>query len=96
VLRSRRKARQPFSVRILDSVFRDLDVAGWGDRLLLRCLDHAQRHALCVALGSQLPPSLDGQHHIGRLTLSDGQQRWPSAQIRPARDSEHAVTGLPP
>ena len=62
---------------------------GW-----LRCLDHTQRQALCVAVASQLPPSLDGQQHIERLTLSGGQQRWLSAQIRPVRDSEHAVTGF--
>ena len=62
---------------------------GW-----LRCLDHTQRQALCVAVASPLPPSLVGQHHIERLTLPDGQQRWLSAQIRPARDSERAVTGF--
>jgi PAS domain S-box-containing protein len=62
---------------------------GW-----LRCLDYTQRQALCIAVASQLPPSLDGQHHLERLLLSNGQQRWLSAQIRPVRDSEHAVTGF--
>lgn len=62
---------------------------GW-----LRCLGQTQRQALYVAGPGQLPPSLDGQHHIERLTLSDGQGRWLSAQIRPVRDSEHAVTGF--
>jgi PAS domain S-box-containing protein len=62
---------------------------GW-----LRCLDHTQRQALCIAVASQLPPSLDGQRHIERLTLADGQKRWLSAQIRPVRDGEHAVTGF--
>jgi PAS domain S-box-containing protein len=62
---------------------------GW-----LRCLDHAQRQALCIAATSPLPPSLDGQLHLERVTLPDGQQRWLSAQIRPVRDSEHAVAGF--
>jgi two-component system, cell cycle sensor histidine kinase and response regulator CckA len=62
---------------------------GW-----LRCLDHTQRRALAVAVASQLPPSLEGQHHLERLTLPDGQQRWLSAQIRPVRDSEHTVSGF--
>ena len=50
--------------------------------------------ALAVAVASQLPPSLEGQHHLERLTLPDGQQRWLSAQIRPVRDSEHTVSGF--
>jgi PAS domain S-box-containing protein len=62
---------------------------GW-----LRCLDHTQRQALCVAVPSQLPPSLDGQHHLGRLALAGGQQRWLRSQIRPVRDSERAVAGF--
>jgi two-component system, cell cycle sensor histidine kinase and response regulator CckA len=62
---------------------------GW-----LRCLDHTQRQALCIAVPSQLPPSLDGQYHLGRLALSGGRQQWLSTQIRPVRDSERAVAGF--